>query len=171
MTINCCGEKVRYRRTSISGTTFSGKKCLAGQVFMLFDFSFPCYLTTFSGKKWSKREGYLCFFLSRLSKFSCKIVSTSVVGTNSGPSDATHLMNTVDSPQIGHAPDPGKPVALRTCPISRPQCKFNSELQIGQLSDSKTKIPTFRTFFPFFAQHSCEPDDLSPEEKASLLAM
>jgi hypothetical protein len=33
---------------------------------------------------------------------------------------------TVDSPQIGHAPDPDKPVALRTCPILRPECKFNS---------------------------------------------
>jgi hypothetical protein len=30
------------------------------------------------------------------------------------------LMSTDDSPQIGHAPDPGKPVALRTCPISGP---------------------------------------------------
>jgi hypothetical protein len=29
---------------------------------------------------------------------------------------------TVDSPQIGHAPDPYKPVALRVRPISRPQC-------------------------------------------------
>jgi hypothetical protein len=28
--------------------------------------------------------------------------------------------DTIDSPQIGHAPDPGKPVALRTCPISGP---------------------------------------------------
>jgi hypothetical protein len=56
---------------------------------------------------------------------------------------------TVDSPEIGHAPDPDKPVALRTCPISRPQCKFNSELQIGQLSDSRTKIPTYRTICSF----------------------
>jgi hypothetical protein len=29
---------------------------------MLFDLTFPCYLTTFSGKKGLKREGYLCFF-------------------------------------------------------------------------------------------------------------
>jgi hypothetical protein len=79
--------------------------------------------------------------------------------------------HTVDSPQIGHAPDPDKPVALRVCPISRPQCKFNSELQIGQLSDSRTKIPTYRTICSFFAQHSSEPDGPSPEEKTSLLAM
>jgi hypothetical protein len=78
---------------------------------------------------------------------------------------------TVDSPQIGHAPDPDKPVALRVCPISRPQCKFISELQIGQLSVSRTKIPTYWTICSFFAQHSSEPDDPSPEEKASLLAM
>jgi hypothetical protein len=32
-----------YRRTSISGRTFSGKKCLSGT--MLFDLSFPCCLT------------------------------------------------------------------------------------------------------------------------------
>jgi hypothetical protein len=49
------------------------------------------------------------------------------------------LIITVDSPEIGHAPDPDKPVAFRTSPISRPQCTFNSEFQIGQLSDSKTK--------------------------------
>jgi hypothetical protein len=44
-----CGEKRStklYRRTWISGTTFSGKKCL-------------------------KLEGYLCLFLPRLAKFSC----------------------------------------------------------------------------------------------------
>jgi hypothetical protein len=28
--------------------------------------------------------------------------------------------STVDGPQIGHLPDPGNPVALRTCPISGP---------------------------------------------------
>jgi hypothetical protein len=38
---------------------------------MLFDLTFPCYLTTFSGKKCLSGEGYLPFFLSRLSKFSC----------------------------------------------------------------------------------------------------
>jgi hypothetical protein len=41
---------------------------------MLFDLTFPCYLTTFSGTlagQLSDREGYLRFFLSRLSKFSC----------------------------------------------------------------------------------------------------
>jgi hypothetical protein len=58
-------------------------------------------------------------------------------------------IHTVDSPQIGHAPDPDKPVTLRTCPVSRPQCKFNSELRIGQLSDSRTKIPAYRTICSF----------------------
>jgi hypothetical protein len=72
--------------------------------------------------------------------------------------------DTVDSPQIGHAPDPDKSVALRVCPISRPQCKFNSKLQIGQLSVSRTKIPTYQTICSFFAQHSSEPDDPSPED-------
>jgi hypothetical protein len=37
---------------------------------MLFDLTFPCYLTTFSGK--SVLSGKVCaFFLSCLSKFSC----------------------------------------------------------------------------------------------------
>jgi hypothetical protein len=39
-----------YRRTSISGTTLSGKKCLSGTISMLFDLTIPCYLTTCSGK-------------------------------------------------------------------------------------------------------------------------
>jgi hypothetical protein len=90
--------------------------------------------------------------------------------SKSSPGSPFH-MSTVDSPQIGHAQDPDKPVALRVCPISRPQCKFNSELQIGQLSDSRTKLPTYRTICSFFAQHSSEPDGPFPEEKASFLAM
>jgi hypothetical protein len=39
------------RRISLSGTTFSGKKCSSGTKSMLFDLTFPCYLTTFSGKE------------------------------------------------------------------------------------------------------------------------
>jgi hypothetical protein len=59
-----------YRRTSISGTTFSGKKCLSGTSVHAIWLDFPCYLTTLKREKVSKRQGYLCFF-SRLSKFSC----------------------------------------------------------------------------------------------------
>jgi hypothetical protein len=38
---------------------------------MLFDLTFPCYLTTFSGKKCLSGKVICAFFLSRLSKFSC----------------------------------------------------------------------------------------------------
>jgi hypothetical protein len=51
-----------YRRTSISRTTFSGKKCLSGKVSMLFDLTFPCYLTTFSGKKCLSGKVICAFF-------------------------------------------------------------------------------------------------------------
>jgi hypothetical protein len=53
---------MKYRRTSISGTTFSGKKCLSGTISMLFDLTFPCYLTTFSGKKCLSGKVVCAFF-------------------------------------------------------------------------------------------------------------
>jgi hypothetical protein len=36
------------------------------------------------------------------------------------PKGTRRKLNTVDSPKIGHPPDPGKPAALRTWPLSRP---------------------------------------------------
>jgi hypothetical protein len=47
----------------MSGTTFSGKKCLSGTNFMLFDLTFPCYLTTFSGKKGIGGKFICAFFV------------------------------------------------------------------------------------------------------------
>jgi hypothetical protein len=58
-----------YRRTSISRTIFSRKKCLSGQISMLFDSTFPCYLTTFSEKKCLSGK-VICAFFVPLSKFS-----------------------------------------------------------------------------------------------------
>jgi hypothetical protein len=51
-----------YRRTSISGTTFSGETCLSGTRSMLFDLTFPCYLTTFSGKRCVSGKVICAFF-------------------------------------------------------------------------------------------------------------
>jgi len=56
--------------------------------------------------------------------------------------------HTVDSPQIGHAPDPEKPVALRICPVSGPQEFWYCTLQIGQSSYSRTQVPIDRTICP-----------------------
>jgi hypothetical protein len=39
--------------------------------------------------------------------------------TRQAPQYVQNLV-TVDSPEIGHPPDPGKPVVFRTCPISGP---------------------------------------------------
>jgi hypothetical protein len=39
---------------------------------MLFDLTFPRYLTTFRGKKCLSGKVICAFFFSRLSKFSCK---------------------------------------------------------------------------------------------------
>jgi hypothetical protein len=39
---------------------------------MLFDLTFPCYLTSLSGKKCLSGKVICAFFMSRLSKFSCK---------------------------------------------------------------------------------------------------
>jgi hypothetical protein len=43
---------------------------------MLFDLTFPCYLTTFSGKTCLSGKVVCAFFLSRLSKFSCILLFT-----------------------------------------------------------------------------------------------
>jgi hypothetical protein len=63
--------KQGYRRTSISGTTSSGKKCLSGTSFHAIWLDFSMLFDDLQREKVSKREGYLCFFLPRLSKFSC----------------------------------------------------------------------------------------------------
>jgi hypothetical protein len=52
----------KYRRTSISGTTLAGKSVLGGRFSMLFDLTFPCYLTTFSGKKCQSGKVICAFF-------------------------------------------------------------------------------------------------------------
>jgi hypothetical protein len=64
--------KYIYRRTSISGTTFRGKKCLSETILHAVWLDFCMLFDNLLREKVSKREGYLCFFLSRLSKFSCK---------------------------------------------------------------------------------------------------
>jgi hypothetical protein len=74
---SCCwgvpGTKKKWcRRTSISGTTFSGKKCLSGTIFHAIWLDFSMLFDNLQRGKVSKREGYLRFFLSRLSKFSCR---------------------------------------------------------------------------------------------------
>jgi hypothetical protein len=56
-------SEFRYRRTSISGTTFSGKKCLSGTIFHAIDLTFPCYLTTFGGKKCISGKVICAFFV------------------------------------------------------------------------------------------------------------
>jgi hypothetical protein len=41
---------------------------------MLYDLTFSCNLTTFSGKKCLSGKVICVFFLSRLSKFSCRVL-------------------------------------------------------------------------------------------------
>jgi hypothetical protein len=73
---NTRGGKIPLdRRTSISGKTFSGKNCLSGTIFHAIWLDFSMLFDNLLREKVSKREGYLCFFLSRLSKFSCKVRS------------------------------------------------------------------------------------------------
>jgi hypothetical protein len=51
-----------YRRTSISGTTFSGEKCISGTIFHAIPLNFFMLFDNLQQEKVSNREGYLCFF-------------------------------------------------------------------------------------------------------------
>jgi hypothetical protein len=56
----------------LAGQPLAGKSVKAGQFSMLFDLTFPCYLTTFSGKK-CLSEKVICAFSSFRRDDSCSI--------------------------------------------------------------------------------------------------
>jgi hypothetical protein len=60
--LDCTAQSTKYRRTSMGGTTFSGKKCLSGTIFHATWLDFPYYLTTFSGEKCLSGKVICAFF-------------------------------------------------------------------------------------------------------------
>jgi hypothetical protein len=55
------------------------------------------------------------------------------------------LCSTVESPHIRHAPDPSKPVALRTCSVSGKEFRYMTARPSPQIRGDKAKPVPWRT--------------------------
>jgi hypothetical protein len=94
---------------------------------MLFDLAFPCYLTTFSGKKCLSGK-VICAFLCPAYRSSpvlfygiqCGDVRCIFGILDHGGGKSRNQCLILQLTSNGHHPDPGKPVVLRICPIWGP---------------------------------------------------